>query len=307
MVLQWLINKCWLLSTLFRATFSCSRNMSEHEEQQLSWISVYFTHQLSLAKLLQDVNDVKLLDPEKISRRSRISFSNCFCEKITRVEVPEVISAEQRCFIVLTFFSADSENMKNISADQLFQSWSALIFSEPALFRTEKFSAVSELNSAVVMANFWARVLCSLAAEDACFRMRMTLGVVLIRSLVFHDCVPECSRNGFGVRPYLWVQEKFVWFSQSAQNAGLCPAELLGQFFRDSAFNLLRNLCDIFLVNFRNRRVSWLAVPRMFLLCFSCNGCQLSFVSQCCHLFEEQMLRSCEDWISFYLWINLRW
>ena len=38
---------------------------------------------------------------------------------ITRVEVPEVISAEQRCFIVLTFFSADSENMINISADQL--------------------------------------------------------------------------------------------------------------------------------------------------------------------------------------------
>ena len=37
----------------------------------------------------------------------------------TRVEVPEVISAEQRCFIVLTFFSADSENMINISADQL--------------------------------------------------------------------------------------------------------------------------------------------------------------------------------------------
>ena len=37
----------------------------------------------------------------------------------TRVEDPEVISAEQRCFIVLTFFSADSENMINISADQL--------------------------------------------------------------------------------------------------------------------------------------------------------------------------------------------
>ena len=38
---------------------------------------------------------------------------------ITRVEVPEVISAEQRCFIVFTFFSADSENMINNSADQL--------------------------------------------------------------------------------------------------------------------------------------------------------------------------------------------
>ena len=57
---------------------------------------------------------------------------------------------------------------------------------------------------------FWAKVLCSLAAEDACFRMRITLGVVLIRSLVFHVCVPEGSRNGFGMRPYMLVQEKFV-------------------------------------------------------------------------------------------------
>ena len=138
------------------------------------------------------------------------------------------------------------------------------------------------------------------------FRMRITLGVVLIRSLVFHVCVSPYSRNGSGVRPYLWVQEKFVWFRQSTQNARLCPAELLGQFFSDSAFNLLRNLCDTFLVNSRNRRVSWLAVPRIFLLHFSCNGCQLSFVSQCCHLFEGKTLRNYEDWISFRLLINLR-
>ena len=74
----------------------------------------------------------------------------------SRVEVPEIISAEQRCFIVLTFFSADSEEMKNISADQLcfsadqlwfflnqrcselknsalFQSWTALFQRETAL------------------------------------------------------------------------------------------------------------------------------------------------------------------------------
>ena len=62
----------------------------------------------------------------------------------------------------------------------------------------------------LVMAKFWARVLCSLAAEEACFRMKITLGVVLTRSLVFHVCVWEFSRNGSGVRPYLWVQEKLV-------------------------------------------------------------------------------------------------
>ena len=57
---------------------------------------------------------------------------------------------------------------------------------------------------------FWAKVSCSLAPEDACLRMRITLGVVLIRSLVFHVCVPECSRNGSGMRRFLLVQEKFV-------------------------------------------------------------------------------------------------
>ena len=74
----------------------------------------------------------------------------------TRAEVPETINAEQRLFIVLTFFSADSENMKNISSDQLcfradqlwfslnqrcselkssalFQSWTALFQREAAL------------------------------------------------------------------------------------------------------------------------------------------------------------------------------
>ena len=38
----------------------------------------------------------------------------------------------------------------------------------------------------------------------------------------------------------------------------------------------------------------------------SCNGCQLSFVSQWCHHFEGKVLRSYEDWINFYLLINLR-
>ena len=36
-----------------------------------------------------------------------------------------------------------------------------------------------------------------------------------------------------------------------------------------------------------------------FLLYFSCNGFQVSFVSQCCHLLGGKMLRSYEDWISF--------
>ena len=54
-------------------------------------------------------------------------------------------------------------------------------------------------SSVVVVAKFCARVLCSLAAEDACFRMRITLGVVLIRSLVCAKCVPGGLRSGSGV------------------------------------------------------------------------------------------------------------
>ena len=64
--------------------------------------------------------------------------------------------------------------------------------------------------------NFWARVLCNLAAEDACFRMRITLGVFLICSLVFHICVrnvprtvPECVR--------------ICWFKRNSSNLDRAP------------------------------------------------------------------------------------
>ena len=54
-----------------------------------------------------------------------------------------------------------------------------------------------------------------------------------------------------------------------------------GTVFNDPAFNLLGNLCYKFLVDSRNGCVSWLAVLRMFFLCFSCNSRQFSFISQC--------------------------
>ena len=86
----------------------------------------------------------------------RIEFQLLVVWRNARVEVPEIISAEQRCCIVMTFFSADSEDMKKISADQLcfstdqlwfslnqrctelknsalFQSWTALFQRETAL------------------------------------------------------------------------------------------------------------------------------------------------------------------------------
>ena len=47
--------------------------------------------------------------------------------------------------------------------------------------------------------------------------------------------------------------------------------------------------CDIVLVNSRIGRVSWLTVPRILLLCFSCKDCQRSIVSKYCHLFERKI------------------
>ena len=39
--------------------------------------------------------------------------------RVPQVEVPVIFSSEQRCFRVLTIFSAETGNIKNISADQL--------------------------------------------------------------------------------------------------------------------------------------------------------------------------------------------
>ena len=57
----------------------------------------------------------------------------------------------------------------------------------------------ARIYKAAAMAIFWARVSCSLALKDARFKMRITLGVVLIRSLVCTVCVPGCLRGGSGV------------------------------------------------------------------------------------------------------------
>ena len=50
-----------------------------------------------------------------------------------------------------------------------------------------------------VVAIFWVRVSRRLDMEEACFRMRITLGVVFIRSLVYTKCVPGRLRSGYGV------------------------------------------------------------------------------------------------------------
>ena len=50
-----------------------------------------------------------------------------------------------------------------------------------------------------VVAIFWARDLCRLVVEDASLRIKITLGIVLIRSLACTQCVPRRLRSGSGV------------------------------------------------------------------------------------------------------------
>ena len=139
-----------------------------------------------------------------------------------------------------------------------------------------------------------------LTPREPHFRLEIILATIPGWFLVLHIRIPGCSRNGSRVLWSLWVQEQFVRLKQSTQNMGLCLAEILGQFFDDSAYHLIGNLWDKVLINSRNGRVPRQAVPRKFLLCFSWNGCQHLVVCQCLHLFEGKLLNSSEDWIIFF-------
>ena len=102
------------------------------------------------------------------------------------------------------------KNLKKncVNIDKVRQYYYMVIFTSN-LEKLQIFN-INNVVKGTVTTVFWARVLCSLAAEDARFRMRITLGVVLIRSRVFYIRVAQCSRNGPGMRLYLLVQEKFV-------------------------------------------------------------------------------------------------
>ena len=57
----------------------------------------------------------------------------------------------------------------------------------------------SQKTSPTVVVIFWARILCLLTVEEARFRMRIILGVVIFRSLACTQCVPGALGNGSGV------------------------------------------------------------------------------------------------------------
>ena len=74
-----------------------------------------------------------------------------------------------------------------------------LFFLKKSLLRSRLLHAVGFKRRIAVVAIFWARVLRRLVVEDACFIMKSTLGVVLIRSLACAKCVPGRLQNGSGV------------------------------------------------------------------------------------------------------------
>ena len=132
-----LINACYENLRIFSWSMECLKN------------SAYYTFQLIYNVFLNILqNNGNLQDTRQNGHCffTKLSFSDCLSAQLIfnyrcftclcsrklinnwafinfRVEVPEVISAEQRCFIVLKFFSADFFSSETLD----FQRWTALI------------------------------------------------------------------------------------------------------------------------------------------------------------------------------------
>ena len=147
----------------------------------------------------------------------------------------------------------------------------------------------------------WVNWIMGLTDGGSQFRMRIILGMILIWFLVFHACVPDCSRNGSGVRPYLWVQE-------NSSNLDRAPK------MRDS---VLLNSWDGFLVTLPSIASKICVIYSSLILgtdvfrdwpFLGCSSCVSLVTAANFRLFlnvaiflKGKMLRSFEDCISFYL------
>ena len=128
----------------------------------------------------------------------------------------------------------------------------------------------------------WINWMTGLIDEESHFRMKIILEQASFGSWFPSLCSGMFPERFRSVSVPVGSKENRLVFPKG----GTLTCWFLGTHFSDSAFNLFKNLCDIILVNSRNRRVPWPAFPWMFLLCFSCNGFKLAtaFVSQGCHL-----------------------
>ena len=82
------------------------------------------------------------------------------------------------------------------------------------------------------MAIFLARIShrLRLVAEYACFRMRITLGIVLIRSVVCTKCVPGHHRSGSGFALNWRVHEKVVFYMGKMSRERVAVQELSSKY-----------------------------------------------------------------------------
>ena len=129
----------------------------------------------------------------KVSITSPLMFYNVSQDAGNVCFISDQFSQVKMCCEVLHYLCSKkriSLNYPSSSSSYLNFAPSELVF----LFVKPVFHALS-----FVVGIFWAKDMCSLALEDPSFRMRITLGAVLIRSLVCARCGPGCLRSGFGV------------------------------------------------------------------------------------------------------------
>ena len=100
-----------------------------------------------------------------------------------------------------------------------------------------------------VVAFLWAKVSCRLVVEDACFSMRITLGVVFIRSLVCAKCVPGRLRSGCGMA---WIN-------------GFMRKSSRRDYASNMRFSALLNSWDNFFVNLPS------ISSEIWVMCSSCD------------------------------------
>ena len=85
-------------------------------------------------------------------------------------------------------------NLTNVVKDTLNGASTEVIQQKGEMFSLIR--TTSCFNWITVVAILWARVSCHLALQEACLRMRITLGFIFIRSLVYAICVLGRLRSG---------------------------------------------------------------------------------------------------------------
>ena len=110
----------------------------------------------------------------------------------------------------------------------------------------------------------WAVQMTRVVRRVPHFGARIVWGTIPSGFLVFWIIVPGCSRNGYGTSPNLWVQKKLVEPWQGTQDTCICSAKFFWEFLSYCAFDLLKNLGDVILSQFRVKRVLFSTVSSAF-------------------------------------------